>query len=60
MIDTIININGKLEKLNGRNLDDFNYLYSLDSTTLINDKFSCKNHLLNISFDEIRKYLDTI
>lgn len=62
MIDTIINIENKLEKLNGRNLDDMNgieYLVSLDHTTLISDKFSCKPYFDKISFDDIRNYLAT-
>lgn len=60
MIDTIITINNTLELINGRNLDELDFLYSTSSEDLINHKMSDKFYLKEISFTDIRNYLESL
>ena len=66
MIDTILNTEYKLEKRNGRNLDEIpDMALGIDSTKLINMKFSSDPNnkydpMNKVSFEDIREYLKTI
>jgi len=60
MIDTIITLDYKLERIGNRCLDEMgcDYLYQIESSKLINDIMSCKPWLKNITIADIKKYLE--